>query len=128
MTISSHQFEFIMGLVIEWANDLPFKTWFELLTKTHVVRTGIAYNLRECDAAPDYQITLVNGEPYLYDILLGGKGPGWNVSGNSTWSTERGRSLYESPEEEPREHVLDDFGRSIWMMVRACRIVDEREY
>ena len=65
-----------MNLVIEWANDLPFKTWFELLLSTH---------LHYEDTAPDYQITLVNGKPYLYDPLLGGKW-NWNAS-------EKGKSL-----------------------------------
>jgi hypothetical protein len=65
MPISSHQFEYIMALVIEWANDVPFKNWFKLMMET--------YDLDESDTEPDYAITLVNGRPYLFDPLLGGR-------------------------------------------------------
>ena len=71
MTISLRQFEFIMRLVIEWANDVPFETWFKMLMKVH--------RLHEIDIRPDYQIILVNGEPYLYDTLLGGTTRSWHI-------------------------------------------------
>ena len=89
MTISSHQFESIMGLVIEWANDVPFKTWFKLLMKTH--------DLDELDTAPDYQITLVNGRPYLYDSLRGGKCPSWNTSEKSSCTDHPSLPPWSSP-------------------------------
>ena len=76
MTISLRQFEFIMNLVSAWANDLPFKIWFKLLEKTHIVRAGVCYRRHELDTAPDYEVTLVDGKPYLSDRLLGGKMPG----------------------------------------------------
>ena len=78
MTISLRQFEFIMSLVIEWANDVPFATWYRMLVKIH--------DLHELDTKPDYQITLVNGKPYLYDSLLGGIVPSWNTSEPSSWT------------------------------------------
>ena len=78
MTTSLRQFEFILSLVIEWANDVPFATWYRMLVKIH--------DLHELDTKPDYQITLVNGKPYLYDILRGGIGPSWNTSEPSSWT------------------------------------------
>ena len=82
MTISLRQFEFIMNLVSAWANDLPFKIWFKLLEKTHIVRAGVCYSRHELDTAPDYEVTLVDGKPYLSDRLLGRKCPKWNSSEN----------------------------------------------
>jgi hypothetical protein len=61
-----------MGLVIEWANDVPFKNWFKLMMET--------YDLDESDTEPDYQITLVNGKPYLFDPLLGGRRPSLDMT------------------------------------------------
>ena len=85
MTISLRQFEFIMNLVSAWANDLPFKVWFELLEKTHIVRAGVCYRRHEVDTAPDYEVTLEeDGKPYLSDRLLGGKAPEWNASDKSS--------------------------------------------
>ena len=84
MPTSLRQFEYIMGLVIEWANDVPFENWFQLMKET--------YDLDELDTAPDYQITLVNGKPYLYDPLLGGRRPSWNTSEKSSWTDHPWRS------------------------------------
>ena len=84
MTISLRQFEFIIGLVIEWANDVPFETWFRMLVKVH--------RLHELDIRPDYQIILVNDAPYLYDSLLGGIVPSWNTSEPTSWTAITSRS------------------------------------
>ena len=64
MTTSLRQFEFIMSLVIEWANDVPFATWFRMLLRAQCIRFY---------KASDYEIILRNGKPYLYDTLCGGR-------------------------------------------------------
>ena len=72
MPISLRQFEYIMRMVIEWANDVPFENWFQLIKET--------YNLGEQDTAPDYEITLENGRPYLFDPLYGGRRPSLDMT------------------------------------------------
>ena len=72
MPTSLRQFEYIMGLVIEWANDVPFENLFQLMKET--------YDLDELDTAPDYEITLVNGRPYLFDPLFGGRRPSLDMT------------------------------------------------
>ena len=62
MTTALRQFEFIMSLVIDWANDVPFATWFRMLLETQCIGW--------CRARR-YQITLRNGKPYLYDPFYG---------------------------------------------------------
>ena len=64
MTTSLRKFEFIMNLVIEWANDVPFATWFRMLLRAQCIRFY---------KASDYEIILRNGKPYLYDTLCGGR-------------------------------------------------------
>ena len=77
MTTALRQFEFIMSLVIEWANDVPFATWLRMLF------------MSQCIAwypPSSYKIIPRNGKPYLYDSLCG-KRPGKRLSEVSSWTT-----------------------------------------
>jgi len=66
-TISKRQFEFVMQMVIEWANDVPFDNWFSYMLDH--------YGLGIETTRPDYQVVLRDGRPYLYDTLSGGRDP-----------------------------------------------------
>ena len=72
MPISRHRFEYIMKMVVAWANDVPFRNWFQLLRET--------YNWNDLDIAPDYEVILVNGKPYLFDPLLGNRRPSLDMT------------------------------------------------
>ena len=50
-----------MRMVVAWANDVPFRNWFQLLQET--------YAWTDQDTEPDYVIVEVLGEPYLWDPL-----------------------------------------------------------
>ena len=45
MPISRHKFEYIMKMVVAWANDVPFSNWLQLRKKIH--------NWDDLDTAPD---------------------------------------------------------------------------
>ena len=81
MTISLRQFEFVMVLVIEWANDVPFATWLRML---FISQCGAMLFMSQL-YVPNYQIILRNGKPYLYDSLCG-KRPGKRLSEVSSWT------------------------------------------
>ena len=59
MPISRRQFENIMDMVVAWANDVPFRNWFQLLKET--------YAWTDQDTEPDYIIVEVPGGLYLWD-------------------------------------------------------------
>ena len=72
MPISRHRYEYIMRMVVAWANDVPFRNWFQLLRETY------AWN--DQDTEPDYAIIEVNGRPYLHDPLMGNRRPSLDMT------------------------------------------------
>ena len=82
-------------MVVAWANDVPFRNWFQLLKETH--------NWDDLDTAPDYEVILMNGKPYLFDPLKGCRRPSLDMTTYMFTSLNAPSPM--EPEPEPRHDL-----------------------
>ena len=101
MPISRHRFELALRFVIEWANDVPFQSWFGLICDH--------YGLNKNDTEPDYEVVMRNGKPYLMNRFGGGMRPSLDMTSymftfKDTCSTKSNINLSDFPSKDESVH------------------------